>query len=112
VMRTFVAYTLARLGLFLAVYGVIWLAVGRGVRFDSISGLYTALIALVVSSLIAFVALRGLRERLAAEVAARAGRARAASATTTPGGNHQAEQHPGAVQKLGEPGVTQDRDQR
>ncbi len=71
-MRTFVVYTLARLALFLAVYGLIWLAIGQSVGWDSLSGLYTALIALVVSSVISFVALRGLRNRLADEVAARA----------------------------------------
>lgn len=71
-MRTFVVYTLARLALFLAVYGLIWLAIGQSVAWDSLSGLYTALIALVVSSVISFVALRGLRNRLADEVAARA----------------------------------------
>lgn len=108
-MRAFFVYTLARLGLFLAVYGVVWLAIGRSVAFNSITGLYTALIAMVVSSLIAFVALRGLRDGLAAEVA---GRARGSGVSAAaPGGHQQAEQDTGAVQQLGEPGVAQDRDQ-
>lgn len=71
-MRTFALYTLARLALFLAVYGLIWLAIGRSVAWESLSGLYTALIAFIVSSVISFVSLRGLRNQLADEVAARA----------------------------------------
>jgi Protein of unknown function (DUF4229) len=78
-MRSFVVYTAARLGLFLGVYSLVWLAIGRSVAWDSVSALYTALIAMVVSSLIALVALRGLRARLAADVAARAGVSRAAA---------------------------------
>lgn len=75
-MRTFAVYSLARLCLFVVCYGLTWLVVGRSVAWDSASALYTALIAMVVSSLIAFVALRGLRDKLAAEVASRASAAR------------------------------------
>lgn len=111
-MRTFVVYTLARLGLFLVVYGVVWLAVGRSVAFDASSGLYTALIAMVVSSLIAFVALRGLRNRLAGEVAARAANAQLASrAATKPDRYQEAQQRARAVHELGDPGVSQNGDQ-
>lgn len=107
-MPTVIAYTLARLALFLVVYGLIWLAVGRSVAWDSISALYTALIAMVVSSLIAFVALRGMRERLADEIGARAARSRASA---PPRGNQQANEHSDGVPELGEPGVAEDRDQ-
>jgi membrane protein implicated in regulation of membrane protease activity len=103
-MRSFVVYTAARLGLLLGVYGLIWLAIGRSVTWDSISALYTAILAMVVSSLIAFVALRRLRDRLAADVASRAdaGQAR----------REQPGQDPQGVDQLGESGVTKDRDQR
>ncbi len=101
--RTFIAYTLARLGLFLAVYGAIWAGIGRSVAFDSVSGLYTALLALIVSSLLAFVGLRRLRDRLAAEVASRA--------AGLPRRDQQTQQNPGSVEQLGESGVAQDPDQ-
>lgn len=101
--RTFIAYTSARLGLFLAVYGLIWAGIGRSVAFDSISGLYTALIAMIISSLIALVALRRLRDRLAAEVASRA--------AGVPRRDQQTQQDPRTVDQLGESGVAQDPDQ-
>ncbi len=109
-MPTIVVYTLARLGLFLGVYAVIWLALGRKVPFDSVSGLWTALIAMVVSSLIAFAALRGLRARLAADIAARASRATTASAAMSRR-DQEADQRTDGVQQLGEPRVPQDSDQ-
>lgn len=77
-MKPFVLYTLARLGLFLAVYGLIWLVFGRWIGWSSISALYTALIAMVISSVIALTALRGLRDDFALLVARRAERAKAA----------------------------------
>jgi membrane protein implicated in regulation of membrane protease activity len=102
-MRSFVAYTAARLGLFLAAYGLIWLGIGRSVTWDSASALYTALLAMVVSSLIALVALRGMRARLARDVASRAAAAQAR--------NQQSGQDPDGVHQLGEAGVPEDRDQ-
>jgi hypothetical protein len=103
-MRSFVVYTAARFGLFVGAYGLIWLAIGRSVTWDSISALYTAILALVASSLVAFVALRRLRDRLAADVASRA----------TAGQAHRKQpgKHPDGVDQLGEPGVAKDRDQR
>ena len=77
-MRIFALYTAARAGLFLAVYGLIWLSFGRWLDWTSLSALYTALIAMVISSVVAFIALSGLRGRFAEEVAARADRAKAA----------------------------------
>jgi uncharacterized protein DUF4229 len=102
-MRSFVAYTAARLVLFLAAYGLIWLGIGRSVAWDSASALYTALIAMVVSSLIALVALRGLRARLAADVASRAATAQARS--------KQSGEDADGIHQLGEAGVAEDRDQ-
>ena len=77
-MKIFALYTLARLVLFLAVYGLLWLVFGRWVEWNSITALGTALIAMVISSAIALVSLRGLRDDLAIAVAARAARAKAA----------------------------------
>ncbi len=77
-MKIFALYTLARLLLFLAVYGLLWLVFGRWVDWTPVTALGTALMAMLVSSAIALVALRSLRNDLAVEVAARAGRAKAA----------------------------------
>lgn len=77
-MKVLAVYTLARAALFLAVYGLIWLIFGRSIEWTSLSALYTALIALVVSALIAFVTLKPLRARLAAQVEQRAARTKAA----------------------------------
>jgi len=77
-VRIFAVYTLARLGLFAGVYGLIWLALGRTIEWNAVSALYTALIAMAVSSVVALTALRSLRGRLAEQVAERAERAKAA----------------------------------
>ncbi len=77
-MRAFAVYTLARVGLFLAAYGLIWLIFGRWIGWDSVSALYTALIAMAVSSLVALTLLRPLRADFAEQVAHRADRAKAA----------------------------------
>jgi uncharacterized membrane protein len=77
-VKIFAAYTLARVGLFGAVYGAIWLVFGRSIEWNAISGLYTALFAMIISSLIAFAVLKSLRADLAAEVERRATRAKAA----------------------------------
>ncbi|HEY7044712.1 MAG TPA: DUF4229 domain-containing protein [Nocardioidaceae bacterium] len=77
-MRAFVVYTLARLGLFAGVYGLIWLVFGHWIEWNALSALYTAIIALVVSSLLAFAFLKSLREDLAKHVQQRADKAKAA----------------------------------
>ena len=77
-MKIFALYTLARLVLFLAVYGLVWLIFGQWVEWTSITALGTALMAMVISSAVALVALRRLRGDLAVEVAARTDRAKAA----------------------------------
>lgn len=75
-MRVFALYTLARLGLFVAVYGLIWLIFGHWLDWSALSGLYTAIMAMVISSLVAFVTLKTLRADLAAHVEQRASRAK------------------------------------
>ncbi len=77
-MKFFVLYTLARFALFGAVFGLVWLIGGRWMAWGPVSLLVSALIAMVVSSIIALLALRGLRDRLAEHIEQRAGRARAA----------------------------------
>ncbi|MGH3360330.1 MAG: DUF4229 domain-containing protein [Nocardioidaceae bacterium] len=73
-MKPFVLYTLARMGLFLLAFGLIWLAGFSFFEWNSINVLWTMLIALAVSAVAGIVLLRGLREKLAANVQQRAER--------------------------------------
>ena len=73
-MKPFVRYTLARLLMFVAAWGLVWLVASIWLEWSSVTALWTALVAMVVSSLASFVLLRGLRDRLAHDVQARAGR--------------------------------------
>ena len=77
-MKIFALYTAARAAMFLVAYGVIWLAFGRWLEWDAITGLWTAFIAMIISSVMALLTLSSLRDRLAVEVAARAERAKKA----------------------------------
>jgi hypothetical protein len=77
-VKVFALYTLARVGIFAASYGLIWLIFGRWLDWDAVSALYTALIAMVLSSIIALTMLRSMRGRLAEQVAVRAEKAKAA----------------------------------
>jgi hypothetical protein len=77
-VRSFVLYTGARLGLFLVCYGLVWLVAGWFVSWDAPNALATALLALVMSSVLALLTLKSLRAQFAAHVAARADRAVAA----------------------------------
>lgn len=72
----FALYTAARLVLFAAAFGLIWLVFGHWLSWDATSALYTAIIALVVSSVVALFALQGLRGRFAEDVSQRADRMR------------------------------------
>ncbi|MBA2774016.1 MAG: DUF4229 domain-containing protein [Nocardioidaceae bacterium] len=77
-MKIFALYTAARALLFLVAYGVLWLVFGRWLEWGAATGLWTAFIAMIISSVVALLALRSLRESLAVEVAARAERAKKA----------------------------------
>jgi hypothetical protein len=77
-VKIFALYTLARVALFAASYGLIWLIFGRWLEWDAVSALYTALIAMVISSILALAVLRSMRGQLAEQVAARADKAKAA----------------------------------
>lgn len=73
-MRSLLLYTAARAGLFAAVFGLTWLFFGQWLTWDEITVLFTALVALVVSSLLGFWLLARLRADLAEHVAGRAER--------------------------------------
>lgn len=77
-MKSFAIYTGARVGLFLGAFGVVWLIIFHWVAWSASSVLWTALVAMVVSMAMSLVVLRGLREKLSTEIAARADRAKAA----------------------------------
>lgn len=116
-MKAFVVYTLARLGLFLAVYGLIWLFLFRNVQWNAVSALYTALIAVVVSSLLALVALRRQRAALAAQLAKRSKEPASRYGVARPPasaqrGQDQAGESTGGVAELGQPGGPENGDQR
>lgn len=77
-MRTFALYTLARVALFAVTFGLIWLVVNRWLEWSAISILYTAIIAMVVSSIVSLLVLGSLRDSFAADVSQRADRLKAA----------------------------------
>jgi Protein of unknown function (DUF4229) len=76
-VKPFLLYTLARLLLFGAAWGVVWLVASIWLEWTSVTALWTALLALVVSSVASLVLLRGLREQFAVRVQERAGRIQA-----------------------------------
>lgn len=67
-------YALARFGLFLAAFGLVWLVGFNWLAWTSINVLWTMLIALAVSAIVGVVVLRRQRENLAANVQQRAER--------------------------------------
>jgi glycerol-3-phosphate acyltransferase PlsY len=77
-LKSFALYTAARAGLFLLCYALVWLVVGWFISWNSLNALSTALVALIMSSVLALLTLKSLREQFAASVAARADRAVAA----------------------------------
>jgi Protein of unknown function (DUF4229) len=95
-VKIFVLYTLARVGLFAASYGVVWLLVGHWLPWDAVSALSTAIVAMLISSLVALTVLRGMRDRLAISVAERAQRASAAFEARRAAEDPAAEGTPGA----------------
>lgn len=75
-MKSFVLYTAARIGLFALVWVVVATVATFWLDWDMVTALWTALIAMAVSSVLSLVLLRSLRDRLAASVHGRASRAR------------------------------------
>lgn len=71
-MKAFWTYTLARLGVFLATWAVLW-GISRLVFDNStVLDLWILLLALVVSSIISILTLRTLRDRVAVKLQQRA----------------------------------------
>lgn len=73
-MKAFWTYTLARLALFGATFGVVWLIASIWVEWGNLTSLLVLLISLVLSSVISIFALAGLRDALAQSVQERAAR--------------------------------------
>ncbi|MFF8591535.1 DUF4229 domain-containing protein [Streptomyces sp. NPDC015220] len=73
-------YTLMRLGIFVGCFLVVWGLVYSGIAprgLGNSNGLWIALLALVISAPISFVALRKERDRASVQVAARVDRMKA-----------------------------------
>lgn len=64
-MKPVAAYTLARVGLFVLVWVPVLLISLIWLDWNSLTVLWTLLIAMVVSALVSFVVLRGLRDQVA-----------------------------------------------
>ncbi|MEO6471305.1 MAG: DUF4229 domain-containing protein [Aeromicrobium sp.] len=73
-MKPFLTYTLARLGLFVAAYALVWGVSSFWLDFSSITNLWVMLIALVVSAIASIILLGRLRDNLASNVHERASR--------------------------------------
>lgn len=71
-MKLIVLYTLARFVLFLLAWGVVWLLASLWLEWNDVTALWTALIAVVVSAVAAYLLLKPLRQRMASAVDARA----------------------------------------
>ena len=67
-MRDFALYTLARLGLFAAALGLLWLVLSPFVEWTQVTLLWVAALALLVSAIASLLLLGPLRERLAGSV--------------------------------------------
>jgi uncharacterized membrane protein YdjX (TVP38/TMEM64 family) len=76
-VKPFVLYTLARVLLFAAAWALVWAVASVWLEWSSVTALWTALLALVVSSVASLWLLRGLRQRLAVHVQGRAQRLQA-----------------------------------
>jgi hypothetical protein len=73
-MKAFWKYTLARLGLFVVAYAVIWAAT-NAVRPSPVIDPFILIAAIIVSGVISIYALRGMRQDVAAQLSAKADRA-------------------------------------
>lgn len=71
-MRSFLVYTAARFGLFLATFGLIWLVAGFFLPWTSRNIVWTGVLAVLVSAGLSIFLLRPLRENLVRSARARA----------------------------------------
>ena len=70
-MKSFALYTLARLGLFLLAFALIWLIVNPFVEWTTRTALWVAALAALVSAIASLLLLGRLRNRLAASLQTR-----------------------------------------
>jgi len=75
-VRTFALYSVARLGIFVVAFGLVWAVAFAWLTWDQLTVLWTALVALVVSAVVSYWLLGGLRDALAHDIDARARRLR------------------------------------
>lgn len=73
-MKEFAIYTLARLGLFVAAFAVVWFATTPWLNHTPGRVLWVAFFGLVISAVLSWVFLRGLRDKFAARISDRASR--------------------------------------
>jgi membrane protein implicated in regulation of membrane protease activity len=73
-LKYFALYTLARIGLFVGVFLLIWLLIFTWVAWSTVSLLWTVLVAAVLSSIASIFVLRRPRERFAVVIEQRASR--------------------------------------
>lgn len=71
-MTPFISYTLARLGLFVIAFALVWLIAFQWLPWNSVTALATATLAMILSAIASLFLLRGLRERLAVSLHERA----------------------------------------
>lgn len=71
-MKAFWIYTLARIGVFVVTYVVVWGVTRLWLESNQLVNLWVLLIALVISAIISLFALGGLRDNLAKRIEGRA----------------------------------------
>ncbi|MFC6150393.1 MULTISPECIES: DUF4229 domain-containing protein [Mumia] len=71
-MSPFLRYTLARLGFFLVAFVVVGLVSSIWLEWNSVTGLWIALIALAISAVASFILLGRMRDEVAMSMKARA----------------------------------------
>ncbi|WP_370616378.1 DUF4229 domain-containing protein [Mumia sp. Pv 4-285] len=71
-MSAFLRYTLARLGFFLVAFVVVGLVSSIWLEWNSVTGLWVALIALAISAVASLFLLRHMRDEVALSMKARA----------------------------------------
>jgi membrane protein implicated in regulation of membrane protease activity len=76
-VKPFVLYTLARALLFAVAWALVWAVARIWLGWSTVTALWTALLAMAVSSVVSLWLLRGLRQRLALHVQGRAERMQA-----------------------------------
>jgi glycerol-3-phosphate acyltransferase PlsY len=71
-VKPFLLYTLARVLMFAAAWALVWLVASVWLEWSSVTALWTALLAMAVSSVASVFLLRGVRQQLAVRVQGRA----------------------------------------